>query len=456
VWAAWLIRPQLSAPGLVSLGQPQDFPTLIARLEKTVQKNPNDTDAILTLANAYREVGDYANATAQFSELLIQDPANAAALLGQGKLQIAQGDFAGAVITLEQAATADPSNAEILNFQGDALFSQGQYDAAAGHYRRALKADPNNALAYTNLALVNMTQGNNIEAGRNLDLAVTNDPNLIIAHLARGQYLVAQGDATGADEEYRKVIALPATIAEEYTYRGMAHRNLGEDEEAIQEFNQALSLNPNYAQGYAGRAGVLYDAPLLSFKGDLLAAQPDVAWQDSIDAYAQALVVNPNDPDVLGSSCRALLAQGDLDLALADCSRGLATNPNSALLHEQIGSVRIAKNDYAGAVKDFTRSIEITDGDGSAPVAQANAYASRAYSFLQIGTLDKALADINQAMTLVVDDPNVYYTRGLILAKQGDKSGGAADLSKAAELYLQAGDTESQQSVLDEMKTLGL
>ncbi len=477
VAVAWVIRPQPSSQGWFSSSQPQDFPALIASLEETVQKNPNDAEALLELANAYREVGDYGSAQAQFSELLLLDPENAAALLGLGKVQIALGDFSGAFKTLEQSALADPSNAETLNVQGDALFYEGQYEAAAAHYSKALEVDPDSALAYVNLSFVDEVQGNPIERGQNLYLAVTKDPNFIQAYLSRGLYRYEQSDVAGAEEDLQAAIALPATTAEHYTYQGVAHRNLGQGEEAIKSFNQALAINPNYLQSYIGRAGVLddrgdvtqalieldkalainpNDTSVLNYKGYILATRTDADWQDSVDVYSQALVVNPNDPFVLQNRCDALLALGNLDLALADCSQGLATNPNSASLHESTGAVRVARNDYAGAVKDFTRSLEITDGNGSDPSYQANAYASRAYAFLQLGTLDKARADIDQAMTLVVDDANVYYTRGLILVKQGDKASGAEDLRKAAELYLQAGDTDSQQGVLEEIKTLGI
>jgi tetratricopeptide (TPR) repeat protein len=74
---------------------------------------------------------------------------------------------------------------------------------------------------------------------------------------------------------------------------------------------------------------------------------------------------------------RERLAEGDLDGAIADCSKILEVNPDCVEAYAQRGLARERKGDLAGAKADYAKSLEIqiraeiarqlAAQDGSAP-----------------------------------------------------------------------------------------
>jgi Flp pilus assembly protein TadD len=58
-----------------------------------------------------------------------------------------------------------------------------------------------------------------------------------------------------------------------------------------------------------------------------------------------------------------------------------------------------------------------------------------------------AIEDYNQALRINPNEPTLYNNRGIIRLELGDKTG-AADVQKAADLFLQQGDIENYQLML--------
>ena len=470
------LRPQLSLQSSSSSAQPERFEAAITTYEEAVQANPDDTAARLNLADAYYEIGDYGSADAQLIPLLEANPDNAEALTLRGKVQFAQGDYAQTIETLTRAVEADTRYAEAFNLRGDAYYETGEYDQAVADYRSALRADPENAQAYANWAAVNVIQGNRQEAVKNLDLAIEKDPELISAYVNRGSRWSELGEREQAKADWQQAIALPAQTANDYASQGYARSRLNRKGEAVTDYNQALIINPNLARAYVNLAAVSYEqgekeqalgdleqalainpnlVTALIFKGEIVAFQTNPDWQAALDAYSQALAVNPNDPDVLNNRCGAYFALGDLAKANADCTKGLEVNPRSASLYNARGNIRLAQDNYEGAIQDYSRAIDINNETADQRRNQA-AYSNRASARFQLRDFQGALNDLNRALEIKPDAAEDYYKRGLIQVAMDDRESGRADLEKAAELYVQQGRTDSHQNVLAMMEQLGL
>jgi tetratricopeptide (TPR) repeat protein len=66
-----------------------------------------------------------------------------------------------------------------------------------------------------------------------------------------------------------------------------------------------------------------------------------------------------------------------------------------------------------------------------------------------------SLADYNRAISLDPNNALAYGSRGLLKAnKLNDRSGGVADLQKAARLFQQQGDTMLYEQVIDALKKI--
>ena len=64
--------------------------------------------------------------------------------------------------------------------------------------------------------------------------------------------------------------------------------------------------------------------------------------------------------------------------------------------------------------------------------------------------------DVNKAIEIKPDAAEDYYKRGLIKVTADDREGGAEDLQKASELYVQQGRTDSHKNVMAMIEQLGL
>ena len=93
------------------------------------------------------------------------------------------------------------------------------------------------------------------------------------------------------------------------------HLAKGDPDRAITDFDQAIKLDPKYANAFNSR-GVAYQA-----KGD-----NDRAIMD----YDQAIRLEPDNANPLNGRCWLRAAQGQLQAALADCNESLRLRPNSS------------------------------------------------------------------------------------------------------------------------------
>jgi tetratricopeptide (TPR) repeat protein len=124
-----------------------------------------------------------------------------------------------------------------------------------------------------------------------------------IIYFHRGINRHTSGDIKGAIEEYNQALKLRPNFAEVYYKRGISRYKLGDIKGAILDYNQAISLNSNYSGIYNHRGFARYDL------GDLKGAIAD---------FNRALSFNPNFPEAYQNRGIARNALGDKQGAISD------------------------------------------------------------------------------------------------------------------------------------------
>jgi len=120
--------------------------------------------------------------------------------------------------------------------------------------------------------------------------------------------------------------------------RGHAYRNQGELERAIEDYDQALTLRPTFADAWSDR-GIAW-----RLKGDNERAVAD---------SSEAIRLNPALVDAWVNRGAAFAMLGKLDLAVADFTRALALQPGDTDALRARGEVRRALGDVAGGDADI-------------------------------------------------------------------------------------------------------
>ena len=105
------------------------------------------------------------------------------------------------------------------------------------------------------------------------------------------------GNTQEAINDFNESLRLNPRYALAYLNRGIAKRSLNLFSEAITDYNQAINLNPNYAEAYCYRART-YD--LLNFHNEAIAD------------YDQAIKLKPNYIEAYINKGYTTLSLGDL------------------------------------------------------------------------------------------------------------------------------------------------
>ena len=147
--------------------------------------------------------------------------------------------------------------------------------------------------------------------------------------------------------------------------------------------------------------------------------------------------------------------------AIDDYTKAIEITPGFALAYFNRGDTKAEKGDLDGAITDYTKAIEIIPdytrayfnrasakfqkGDYDGTIADytkaievtpdlSGAYCNRGFAKFQKGDIDGAIADYNKAIKIKPGYAEAYYGRGLANAKKGNESDAIADYTKAIEI----------------------
>jgi tetratricopeptide (TPR) repeat protein len=163
------------------------------------------------------------------------------------------------------------------------------------------------------------------------------------------------------------------SLAVAHQNRGTAYLGKGDNESAIEDYDEAIHLDPNYANAFNSR-GVAYQN-----KGDN---------ERAIEDYGQAIRLDPGDANALNGRCWLRAAVGQLQAALVDCNESLRLRPNSS-----------------------------------------NSLDSRGFVYLRLSRWDDALADADAALRANARNAWALFERGIAKSRKGDLAGGDADIA---------------------------
>ncbi len=121
---------------------------------------------------------------------------------------------------------------------------------------------------------------------------------------------------------------------------------------------------------------------------------------------------------------------GDFDGAFATLTRAIETDPKLAQAWHSRGVVCIAKEDWAGAARDFGKAVEL----GNYP-ERAVGLTCRGQAKEHLGDIEGARLDHGAALAL---DPNcvpAYINRGFVRDGAGEWAEAAKDFTRVIELH---------------------
>lgn len=184
---------------------------------------------------------------------LEQNPENVEALLYRAELYLWQKSYDQAIDDIEQVLALQPETADAFALRAQIENKQGDNDASMKSLLRALDLDPQNALAFLVRGNIHIDNSEYINALADFNRAIELDPQYAGAHNNRGIIYAILKQYDSAIADYTRAIELDPQFAFAYNNRGSTYDDLEQYEQALEDYTRAIELDPQYANAYYNR-----------------------------------------------------------------------------------------------------------------------------------------------------------------------------------------------------------
>jgi Tfp pilus assembly protein PilF len=164
--------------------------TQVSKVKSVLPGNKEKQENVLAAARSLERQKEWIGARKKYEAYLKKNPHSVKACHRLGIVCSQMGDTVAATRYFTEAKQLDPNNSELLNDFGFALYKRGQYEAAEKVLATALQNDANNPRIMNNLALTVGNQGRFKESYtmfRNIMSEAEAHANVAYIHTQRGE-----------------------------------------------------------------------------------------------------------------------------------------------------------------------------------------------------------------------------------------------------------------------------
>lgn len=263
----------------------ENFDEGIADLEKAIAMDSTKAEYYHVLADMYM---DYYRSRLGLATMVKAGklfPERIPTQLKLSEFQLILQQYNDALFTLEHIRKMDPQNAEMMFMFGRVFKEMNRKEEAIGAFQAAVENDPDIIDAWIHLAQL-LSDKNSPIVEKYFDNAIRLDPNNIEALHAKAYYLSnKKNDIEGAISLYRQINTIDPQYVQGYYNIGLLYLDMDSLDRAYQSFDIAVKYAPQYPEAYYHR-GVA--AELLGDKGQAISDYKNVLSFDPEFAGAKA------------------------------------------------------------------------------------------------------------------------------------------------------------------------
>lgn len=298
-----------------------------------------------------------------------------------------QGELARAIEVLTSLIAKSPKDESLYALRANARHRIGQHADALKDLDQAIALNDHDARLYNNRGYIRMGLEQFDAALQDFDRATKLSPKYMNAYNNRGLLRIAQKRYPDAIEQFNQAIQIDPQYVDAYNNRGFAEFEAGQFEQALADFNLAIQLNSEYVNAFNNR-------------GLLRARAGD--YTNAIVDFTQAMMLDPLNPKYYEHRSEVYRRQGSMDKALAD---------------EKKVAWLVEFHHLTSAVAAAVHPVdELTD---------------RAKHLIQVNYLDKALVDLDRALSLDSQSAEALVTRASVYLQQKSIENAKSDAQAA-------------------------
>jgi Tfp pilus assembly protein PilF len=211
-----------------------------------------------------------------------------------------------------------------------------------------------------------------------------------------GFALIDAGDLAAGIEQYNEALRINPNSAETHNALGTALIKQGRVDAAMEQYTMALRIRPGFADAHSNLAIAL------ARKGET---------EKAFSEFRKALEISPENPEIQYNFGFALANQGRLDEAMSYYRKALTINPDYADAHFQMGNAFTGKEMLKEAADEYTKALQIRP-------EYVDAHNNLGVVLERQNRIDEAIAHFREALRLDPANNRARDNLSRVLAKR--------------------------------------
>lgn len=375
-----------------------EFLAAINLLTDSLNKFSNNAEFLSLLVQCYLGNNDLENAFLYLEKAKKIDPHNSSVGWNDARLNLKTNDFANALIIAKRTHENFPDDIEGIGVLGVCLRTSNEIDESMFYLDKAISLNPGYAEALIHRGLIKLARNDKLEALSDLETAHNLKPHIeqiwdlvISLKLEFQQY-------SEAIPILERIVKTEPNNAKNIAILAQCNQSLGNLDAAIDSYQKALEIKPDYVDVY-NNMGVC-----LKGKNDLDAA---------INSYKLALQIKPDFADAYQNLGNALQDKGDLEAAIENYKQSLKLKPDNAEAYNNMGNALQDKGNLKAAIGSFKQALKVEPK-----------YADAAWNLSGTSkTITESKNWLEQCLKADESHLNATLTLAALKFYEGDKSG---------------------------------
>jgi tetratricopeptide (TPR) repeat protein len=227
---------------------------------------------------------------------------------------------------------------------------------------------------------------------------------------------------------------------------GNAYQQKGETDQAMAQYQNALQINPGYAEAQYNIGDLLLrkgrlDEAMVHFQ-KAVQIEPDYAqahytlgialWQtgrtdEAIASYQRAVQLRPDYADAHYNLGTSFLQQGKMDEAILHFQKALEIKPDNAQADNNLGAALQERGRLDEAIASYRKAAQLRPD-------YADAQFNLGRALLQKGRVDEAISHLQEVVQMRPDDAEAHGKFGNALCQKGRIAEGMSQLQQALQI----------------------